>query len=60
MLIVCLDLLKLVGKNKNIPQIKWWFNGDAPWYKVNNHLKQIKVCFMGILATPPKATPPKK
>lgn len=32
----------MLGKVKhNIP--KWWFNGDVPLYKVNNHLKQIHV-----------------
>ena len=21
---------------------KWWFDGDLPWYRVKNHLKQIQ------------------
>ncbi len=36
-----LELLKVPQKNKKYSS-KWWFNGDLPWYKVKNHLKQIQ------------------
>ena len=25
-----------------LPRPKWWFDGDLPWYKVTNHLKQVQ------------------
>ena len=36
-IVKCWDLLKMLGKSRTYPP-KWWFDGDLPWYKVENHL----------------------
>ena len=41
----------MLGKSKN-SRPTWWFNGDLPWYKVNNHLKQIQDTY--IYLDPPR------
>ncbi len=39
---VFLDLHKMRGTSIKAYFSKWWFDGDLPWYKVKNHLKQIQ------------------
>ena len=39
----------MLGKSKTCP-LNWWFDGDLPWYKIKDQLKEIQVIYYIIMS----------